>query len=77
MRTKRYFIAIDGKCRDCGYPIICDAGDIADEVPNIYGNKLPHDFHLYCANPDCKNHIGVSCFDTEIDEEHVPFLYKE
>lgn len=62
---RRYFIAVErSKCKDCGYPIICEAGEIAGD----------YDFHIYCSNPDCQNHKGITCFDTEIDEEHVPFL---
>lgn len=70
----RYFIAISGICKDCGYPIICEAGDILEAVPNIDGELDMGDFHLYCSNPDCKHHTGLCTFDTEINEEYVPFL---
>jgi hypothetical protein len=69
----RYFISIDGKCKLCDYPIICDAGDILDKVPDINGNYMT-DYHLYCSNPDCRWNSGVSCCDTDLDENHVPFM---
>ena len=70
----RYFIAIDGICKDCGYPVICEAGDILDDVPNIKGELGEGDFHLYCSNPDCINHKGLCTYDTDIDDEYIPFL---
>lgn len=72
MNTKRYFISIDGYCKDCKYPVICEAGQILKEVKGLDGEYDSGDFHLYCSNPDCKNHKGVCCYDTELDE--VSFL---
>lgn len=63
--TNRCFISIDGICKDCKYPVICDSGDVAEDK----------DYHLYCSNPDCKNHKGVLVYDTELDEDNVPFMY--
>ena len=70
----RYFISVSGECKACGYPVICEAGDILESVPNIKGELDEGDFHLYCSNPDCKHHIGLCTFDTDIDDEYVPFL---
>ena len=70
----RYFIAIDGECKDCGYPVICEAGDIIADIPNIKGELDEGDYHLYCSNPNCKNHKGLCTYDTEIDEDWIPFL---
>lgn len=70
----RYFIAVSGECKDCGYPVICEAGDIIESIPNIDCELDEGDFHLYCSNPDCKNHSGLCAYDTAIDSKHVPFL---
>lgn len=61
----RYFISIDGICKDCGYPVICEAGQIVE------GSS---DFHLFCSNPDCINKNGICVFDDDIDEDYIPFL---
>ena len=70
---RRYFIAIDGKCKDCGYPVICEAGTIVDEVADKNCKLNGGDFHLYCSNPECINAKGVVCDDTQIDD-NVPFI---
>lgn len=71
--NRRYFIAIDGKCKNCGYPVICEASDIVDEIPDKNGELGWGDFHLYCSNPECVNAKGVVCYDTEIDGS-IPFI---
>ena len=68
MNTHRRFLDVEGRCKECGYPVILDSGKI-DEIPNDYG-----DYHIYCSNPSCKNHIGVVIGDMELDEEHAPFV---
>ena len=70
----RYFISIDGVCKNCGYPVICESGEILEHVQNITGDYDEGDYHLYCSNPDCENHKGLCCYDTEVGSTAVPFL---
>lgn len=63
--TQNYFISIEGKCKDCDYPIICQGGAVLEDK----------DYHLYCSNPLCKNHNGKAIYDQQFDE--VEFLMKE
>lgn len=34
--TNRYFISIDGICKDCKYPVICDSGVVAEDKDYHY-----------------------------------------
>lgn len=61
---KTNFISIDGICNECGYPVICEQ-PLDDD----------YDFHMYCSNPNCKNHIGKHYMDMELgDDEFMTFI---
>ena len=61
------FIAIEGICRECGYPVIC-------EDDYCMSNNAGFDFHVYCSNPRCTHHKGYEVNDTDIDDDQLPFI---